>query len=62
MTLEGTLADAVLGGDRRALARAITLMESTRSDHRRAAEALLERFLPESGRSIPFGRPVVPEL
>jgi LAO/AO transport system kinase len=36
------VADAVTRGDRRALARAITLVESTREDHRAAAERLLE--------------------
>jgi len=36
------LAGAVRRGDRRALARAITLVESTREDHRQAAERLLE--------------------
>ncbi len=35
------LADAVRGGDRPALARAITLIESTRADHRAAARELL---------------------
>lgn len=35
------LATAVMAGDRRALARAITLVESTRADHRSAALALL---------------------
>lgn len=35
------LAARVASGDRRALARAITLVESTRSDHRAAARALL---------------------
>ena len=35
------LAKAVSAGDRRALARAITLVESTRTDHRSQAEALL---------------------
>ena len=44
-----TLAAAVLDGDRRALARAITLVESGRSDHRAAADALLERLM-QSGR------------
>ncbi|MCX7301858.1 MAG: methylmalonyl Co-A mutase-associated GTPase MeaB [Rhodobacterales bacterium] len=38
------LADAVAAGDRRALARAITLVESSRADHRSAAEALLARL------------------
>jgi LAO/AO transport system kinase len=36
------LAAALRRGDRRALARAITLVESTRADHREAAERLLE--------------------
>ncbi len=49
------LADAVLGGDRRALARAITLVESTRRDHRAAARALLERLVPHAGKSIRLG-------
>ncbi|MCC6304950.1 MAG: methylmalonyl Co-A mutase-associated GTPase MeaB [Rhodobacteraceae bacterium] len=37
------LAGRVLAGDRRALARAITLVESSREDHRRSALDLLER-------------------
>jgi len=49
------LADAVLAGDRRALARAITLIESTRRDHRAAASALLERLMPHAGNSIRLG-------
>jgi len=36
------LSDKILNGDRRALARAITLVESSRSDHRVEAEALLQ--------------------
>jgi LAO/AO transport system kinase len=39
------LAGALRAGDRRALARAITLIESSRSDHRRVAEAVLEAAL-----------------
>ena len=49
------LARGVLGGDRRALARAITLVESTRDDHRDAAEALLHALLPHTGRGIRLG-------
>lgn len=45
----------VIAGDRRALARAITLIESTRADHRRQAEALLEQLLPKSGKSLRIG-------
>jgi LAO/AO transport system kinase len=38
------LGTAVIAGDRRALARAITLVESGRADHRVAAQALLGRL------------------
>jgi LAO/AO transport system kinase len=54
------LAEAVLGGNRRALARAITLIESTRSDHRAAASQLLERLMPQAGGSIRLGISGVP--
>ena len=49
------LATAILGGDRRALARAITLMESTRRDHRDAANELLEQLMPHTGGAIRLG-------
>ena len=49
------LADEVLAGDRRALARAITLMESSRADHRAAAERLLARVAPQAGKSRRLG-------
>jgi LAO/AO transport system kinase len=55
-----TLAEKVLAGDRRALARAITLIESTRADHRAEAEALLARLLPASGKSVRLGISGVP--
>ena len=45
----------LLAGDRATLARAITLVESTREDHRREAETLVERVLPASGKSIRLG-------
>jgi len=54
------LAEAVVAGQRRALARAITLIESTRPDHRAAAEALLAHLLPHSGRGIRLGITGVP--
>jgi LAO/AO transport system kinase len=54
------LADGVLAGDRRALAQAITLIESTRSDHRAAASDLLERLMPFAGNSIRLGVSGVP--
>ncbi len=53
-------AEGIRSGDRRALARAITLVESTRTDHRRRAESLLERLLPETGRSVRIGISGVP--
>jgi len=49
------LADAILDGDRRALARAITLIESTRRDHREAANRLLEQLMPHTGGAIRLG-------
>ncbi len=49
------LAQALTSGDRRALARAITLVESTRADHRATAEALLDRVHDRAGRSIRIG-------
>ena len=38
------MAEAVAAGDRRALARAITLVESGRADHRAAAAEMLARL------------------
>jgi LAO/AO transport system kinase len=54
------LADALRAGQRRALARAITLVESTRDAHRAAAGALLERLAPHTGNSIRIGISGVP--
>jgi LAO/AO transport system kinase len=45
---------------RRALAKTITLLESTRSDHRARADALLDALLPASGRSLRIGLSGVP--
>jgi LAO/AO transport system kinase len=49
------LAAGVLAGDRRSLARAITLIESTRPDHRLLAAALLERLTPHAGNALRLG-------
>jgi LAO/AO transport system kinase len=54
------LAQAVRGGDRSALARAITLVESTRSDHRARAQALLLELMPEAGSGHHVGITGVP--
>ena len=43
------LAAAVRSGDRAALPRAITLLESTRADHREQAQQLLLALMPDSG-------------
>ena len=59
-----TLADAVLGApgttQRRAVAKAITLLESTRADHRLRAEQLLNTLLPATGKSFRLGLSGVP--
>ena len=49
------LADAVARGERRALARAITLIESTREDHRPEATALLSRLAPIGRQAMRIG-------
>jgi LAO/AO transport system kinase len=55
-----SLAGKVRAGDRRALARAITLVESTRTDHRADADMLLAQLLPHTGDSIRLGISGVP--
>ena len=54
------LAEGVIAGNRRVLAQAITLIESTRSDHRLAASVLLEQLMPSAGNSIRLGISGVP--
>ncbi len=58
------LADSLLGApgpaQRRAVAKAITLLESTRADHRLRADALLNALLPATGRSFRLGLSGVP--
>jgi LAO/AO transport system kinase len=49
------LASGVLNGDRRALARAITLVESERAEDAGLAEELLNQLLPHTGRSRRIG-------
>jgi LAO/AO transport system kinase len=46
------LAKLILAGNRQALGRAITLIESSRQDHRIAAETLLAQVVPHSGNSL----------
>ena len=45
---------------RRAMAKAITLLESTRADHRVQADALLTALLPHTGKSLRLGISGVP--
>ena len=49
------LADELIRGDRRSLARAITLVESTRSDHRTQAVELVDSLLPHTGTAVRVG-------
>jgi len=49
------LVTGVRGGDRRALAKAITLAESTRADHQRTARAVIDVLLPATGNAIRVG-------
>jgi LAO/AO transport system kinase len=44
-----------MAGDRRAVSKAITLLESTREDHQRQAEDLLQQLLPHAGNSLRIG-------
>ena len=52
--------DALRAGNRRALAKAITLVESSLADHREGAQQLLEALLPYTGNSIRVGISGVP--
>jgi LAO/AO transport system kinase len=54
------LIEGVRHGERRALAKAITLLESTRPEHRLRADALLDDLLPATGRAIRLGISGVP--
>ncbi|MCX7897162.1 MAG: methylmalonyl Co-A mutase-associated GTPase MeaB [Rhodocyclaceae bacterium] len=49
------LVDGVLAGRRRALAKAITLIESVRSEDQGRAEKLLDALLPHTGKSFRIG-------
>ncbi|GGI89874.1 methylmalonyl Co-A mutase-associated GTPase MeaB [Deinococcus wulumuqiensis] len=54
------LAAPLLAGNRRALAKAITLVESHRPEHEREAQALLTELLPHAGHSLRVGLTGVP--
>ncbi|MBC6444145.1 MAG: methylmalonyl Co-A mutase-associated GTPase MeaB [Alphaproteobacteria bacterium GM202ARS2] len=50
-----SLADELRRGNRRALAQAITLVESTHPEHRVRAQSLIQHLLPASGASLRIG-------
>jgi LAO/AO transport system kinase len=54
VTVDALIA-ALKRGDRRALARSITLVESTRLDHRDEAERLVDALLPQTGGAVRIG-------
>ncbi len=55
-----TLAEDVLAGRRAAISRAITLVESSRRDHRASARELLETLTPKAGGAVRVGISGVP--
>jgi LAO/AO transport system kinase len=50
-----SLVQGIVAGDRRALSRGITLVESTRPDHRDQAMALVDDVLPDTGGAVRIG-------
>ena len=54
------LVDGVLAKQRRALAKTITLIESTRADHQRRAQKVIGALLPHTGKAIRVGISGVP--
>lgn len=53
-------AEGVAAGDRAMVARAITLIESTKPEHRELAQQVLQRLLPRTGGAIRLGITGVP--
>ncbi len=60
VSADSALVASVLAHERRALAKAITLIESTRADHQLRAQVVLEALLPHTGKSIRVGLSGVP--
>jgi LAO/AO transport system kinase len=58
--IDGVLQPAASAAQRRAIAKAITLLESTRADHRAQADELLTALLPHTGKSLRLGISGVP--
>jgi len=59
-SVDQSLVDGMLAGQRRALAKAITLIESTRTDHQQRAQRVLNTLLPKTGGAIRIGISGVP--
>ena len=56
----GALVEGVLSGDRASVGRAVTLVESTRPDHRADARLLLDALAPHAGEAQRVGVTGVP--
>src|SRR3954464_9576645 len=50
-----SLARGIRAGERGVIARAITLVESRRADHQKAARALVQELLPSTGKAVRVG-------
>src|SRR5215510_3673803 len=46
---------AIRSGDRRAIARTITLLESTRADHAERGQEILDALVPDTGGALRLG-------
>ena len=55
-----TYCDGILAGDRRILAKAITLVESRHPDHRKQGHRLVEQLLPHTGKAVRLGITGIP--
>lgn len=55
-----TLAEGIRSGNRATLARAITLVESRKAEHRRIARELIQEVLPRTGKALRVGITGVP--
>lgn len=60
VSLPDDLADRLIAGDRAALARAITLVESTRAEHQAQARDLLTSVMDHTGKAWRIGLTGVP--
>ncbi|MDP3522129.1 MAG: methylmalonyl Co-A mutase-associated GTPase MeaB [Hydrogenophaga sp.] len=60
LQIQAGIVGEVPGAQRRAIAKAITLLESTRADHRAQGDELLTALLPHTGRALRLGISGVP--